>query len=91
MNTIISRVALPMVAVIFIGVSTADYYGAKMNQAVTYEHPAMETPCRDPAPEKELRIWIDKRTSETQGVRTCRVVPINGEESPRKAIKKVKS
>lgn len=47
-------------------------------QAV-YEFPPMAEPCREPIVNKELRIWVDKRLSDTEGVRTCRVVPIRSE------------
>lgn len=49
---------------------------AREPRQILYQHPEMEAPCREPVVGKELRIWTDKRLSETVGVRTCRVVPI---------------
>lgn len=56
---------------------------------VIYARPPMAAPCREPKVGEELRIWVDKRTSDKEGVRTCRVVPITGDDSPRKAIRGV--
>lgn len=84
-------VALAVVGACFMVAATVDFrvQNAEAQRTVVYRTPNMEAPCRDPVPEKELRIWIDKRLSATEGVRTCRVIPISGDDSPKKAMKMV--
>ncbi len=89
MNTIRIGLGLAIVAGAFILVSSVDYHIAKSEARVTYTHPVTEAPCRDPVAEKEIRIWIDKRLTESEGIRTCRVIPLGTEDSPRKIIRKL--
>lgn len=92
MNIVARHPYVSMLAVfaIAVGVATIDYNVLKheSHQEVVYQRPATESTCRDPKVGEELRVWIDKRTSEKEGVRTCRVIPIAGDDSPRKAWKK---
>lgn len=87
-----ARLVFPVLALIALIalvclVHELDYREITTHKAVIYSHPQMEAPCREPNPQTEMRIWIDKRLSATEGVRTCRVIPLSGDDSPRKAMK----
>lgn len=87
MNPFLAIGGLVAILATFLVAGAIDYKTEKATERPVYSYPAMEAPCREPKVNAELRIWIDKRLSETEGVRTCRVIPISGDDNPRKAIK----
>ena len=83
MNPFLAIGGIVAILFAFLVAGTIDYNESKATERPIYSYPAMEAPCREPEVATELRIWVDKRLSEKEGVRTCRVIPIKGDASPK--------